>query len=262
MHYLLQYELASDYLERRGQYRAEHLRMAWEAVGRCELILGGALADPVDTAVLLFQGSSPEVAERFARADPYVQSGLVVRWRVRPWTTVVGEAATTPTKPADLEGKDSPAPGDGSTKAAATPFGGVTPILRVRDLRASIDFYVNVLGFKLDWQDPSIFASVSRGRCGIFFCEGDQGNPGTWLFIGVPDVEPLFEDFRAKGATVRHPPTNHPWAYEMQIQDPDGHVLRFGSDPKPDLPFGEWLDSRGVRWTGSRETGWTRVEPG
>jgi uncharacterized protein YciI len=61
--------------------------------------LGGALTDPVDNAVLLFQGDSPAVAERFAAADPYVKNGLVKGWRVRPWTTVVGADASTPVRP-------------------------------------------------------------------------------------------------------------------------------------------------------------------
>jgi uncharacterized protein len=96
MHYLLMYDLVDDYVERRGEFRAEHLRLAWESAGRGELQLGGALADPVDLAVLLFSGASPKVAEDFAKADPYVRAGLVRRWRVRPWTTVVGQDAATP----------------------------------------------------------------------------------------------------------------------------------------------------------------------
>lgn len=99
MHYFLWYELAPDYLEKRARFRAEHLSLAWQAVERGELVLGGAVGDPVDTALLLFQGDSPAAAERFARADPYVRNGLVARWRVRPWTTVVGPAAATPVRP-------------------------------------------------------------------------------------------------------------------------------------------------------------------
>ncbi len=99
MHYLLIYDLAPDYLARRGEFRAEHLALAWQACARGELILGGALADPVDQAILLFQGGSPEVAERFVSADPYVKNGLVKGWKVRPWTTVVGESAATPVRP-------------------------------------------------------------------------------------------------------------------------------------------------------------------
>ena len=99
MHYLLIYDLAPDYLERRGALRAEHLTLAWQASERGELILGGALDDPVDAAVLLFEGDSPSVAERFAAADPYVANGLVTQWRVRAWTTVVGVDASTPVRP-------------------------------------------------------------------------------------------------------------------------------------------------------------------
>ncbi len=99
MHFLLMYDLASDYMERRPAFRDEHLRLCWQAVDRGELVLGGALADPPDVAILLFQGESPEAAEAFAGADPYVRNGLVRSWRVRAWTTVVGDDAATPVRP-------------------------------------------------------------------------------------------------------------------------------------------------------------------
>lgn len=98
-HYLLTYHVAADYLERRAQYRAEHLALAWMSAGRGELVLGGALEDPVDTACLLFDSDSPEVAEAFAKSDPYVREGLVERWSVRRWNTVVGELAAAPVRP-------------------------------------------------------------------------------------------------------------------------------------------------------------------
>jgi uncharacterized protein YciI len=96
MHYLLIYDLADRYLERRGQYRADHLELLEQCVERGELVLAGALADPVDGAVFLFQGDGPEAAEAFARNDPYVKNGLVTRWRVRKWLTVVGAGAASP----------------------------------------------------------------------------------------------------------------------------------------------------------------------
>lgn len=96
MHYLLFYELVDDYVERRAALRWAHLEKAWAASERGELVLGGALANPVDGAVLLFKGDSPAVAESFARADPYVTGGLVRSWRVREWTTVAGATASTP----------------------------------------------------------------------------------------------------------------------------------------------------------------------
>ena len=99
MHYLLFYDYSPDYLERRGEFREEHLKLAWAAVNRGELILGGAFAEPADGAVLMFQGESPDVAESFAAVDPYVKNGLVTGYRVRPWTTVVGEDAHAPVRP-------------------------------------------------------------------------------------------------------------------------------------------------------------------
>ena len=93
MHYLLFYDVVSDYVERRAAYRAEHLALAKKAVARGDLVLGGALGEPVDQSVLLFSGDSPAVAEAFAKADPYVTNGIVTKWRVRPWTTVVGRDA-------------------------------------------------------------------------------------------------------------------------------------------------------------------------
>ena len=98
MHYLLMYELAADYLERRGEYRTEHLKMAWDAQERGEIIVAGALSDPADMAVLMFQAESPEVVERFAKADPYVIHGLVTGYRIRQWNTVVGDLASTPVR--------------------------------------------------------------------------------------------------------------------------------------------------------------------
>ncbi|WP_168793810.1 YciI-like protein [Paraburkholderia aromaticivorans] len=98
MHYLLMYELVSDYLERRAAYRDEHLKLAWAATARGELLLAGALAEPTDAAMLLFQGDSAAAAEAFAKADPYVLAGLVTRWRVREWSTVVGEGAAKPVR--------------------------------------------------------------------------------------------------------------------------------------------------------------------
>jgi hypothetical protein len=96
MHYLLIYDVVPDYVERRAAYRAEHLALARAAAERGELLAGGALADPVDGAMLLFKADTPAVAEAFAKADPYVKNGIVTRWRVRKWTTVVGPWAAEP----------------------------------------------------------------------------------------------------------------------------------------------------------------------
>jgi len=95
-HFLLFYDFVPDYLERRVPLRPEHFKHARAAQDRGELLLGGALGDPVDAAVILFAGESRAVAERFAEADPYVSNGVVQAWRVREWMTVVGADAATP----------------------------------------------------------------------------------------------------------------------------------------------------------------------
>jgi uncharacterized protein len=99
VHYLLMYEFAPDYMSRRTEFRNEHLALAWQAQERGEVVLGGALADPPDMGLLLFRCESSGPAERFAQADPYVKNGLVTRWQVRKWTTVVGQDAATPVRP-------------------------------------------------------------------------------------------------------------------------------------------------------------------
>ncbi|MDB5667344.1 MAG: hypothetical protein JWL74_294 [Alphaproteobacteria bacterium] len=97
-HYLLSYELAPDYLERRPAFRDAHLALAWKAAGTGALLLGGAVGDPIESALLLF--TNAEAAAQFAAADPYVSEGLVRSWRVTPWATVVGPTAANPVRPA------------------------------------------------------------------------------------------------------------------------------------------------------------------
>lgn len=93
-HWLLRYRFAADYLERRGAFRADHLRIAWDAADAGTLILGGAVGDPPDEGLIVF--TTRAAAEAFARADPYVAEGLVIEWTVKPWTTVIGPLAATP----------------------------------------------------------------------------------------------------------------------------------------------------------------------
>jgi uncharacterized protein len=88
-YYLLVYHVIDDYVARRTPYREEHLLLAREARNRGELVLGGALADPVDMALLVFRTDNKTVVEQFVQRDPYVLNGLVVRWEIRPWTVVI-----------------------------------------------------------------------------------------------------------------------------------------------------------------------------
>ena len=90
MYYLLSYDYADNAVERRAPYREAHLKLAREFQERGELLLGGAFADPVDGAALVFRASDASLVEAFVNKDPYVASGLVRAWRIRPWTVVVG----------------------------------------------------------------------------------------------------------------------------------------------------------------------------
>ena len=91
-YFALIYEAVPDYVERRAAFRAQHLRVAAAATERGELLLGGAFADPVDRALLIFRAPDRAVVEDFARNDPYVVNGLVASWEVREWSVVVGAA--------------------------------------------------------------------------------------------------------------------------------------------------------------------------
>ncbi len=95
-HFLLIYEYAPNYLEKRAPLRPAHLELARASVARDELQLGGAVPqeDP-PYGLLLFKAETASVAEEFARGDPYVTQGVVASWRVREWITVVGEGALT-----------------------------------------------------------------------------------------------------------------------------------------------------------------------
>ena len=127
-------------------------------------------------------------------------------------------------------------------------FKSPAPILRVANVRASLAYYVDTLGFTMDWDSGGLI-SVTRDGCTIFLCEWDQGQRGTWVWVGVTDAGALHAELVAKGARVRFPPTNYEWAYEMQVEDLDGNVLRLGSSPRPDEPYGAFLDGAGVLWS-------------
>lgn len=117
----------------------------------------------------------------------------------------------------------------------------IAPILYIKDMSRSLAFYVDLLGFKkAEWGDDN-FTSINRDNSGLYLCKGGQGSPGTWVWIGFDgDIFSLHQKFIANGVTIKLPPTNFSYAYEMQIIDPDGHVLRFGTDPNENEPFAEW----------------------
>jgi catechol 2,3-dioxygenase-like lactoylglutathione lyase family enzyme len=119
-------------------------------------------------------------------------------------------------------------------------FEGASPILRVANMKASVRYYVEVLGFRnVEWGSDD-FTQVNRDSAHIYLCRDDQGCRGTWAWVGVEDAQELYDEYRASGAKIRQPPRNYLWALEMHVEDLDGHVLRFGSEPLADRPLEEW----------------------
>ena len=90
MYYILFYQTVDNYVERRAPFREQHIAYANAAHARGDLVMAGALAEPADSAVLVFKGEGASVAEEFAERDPYVMNGLITAWHVRPWTVVIG----------------------------------------------------------------------------------------------------------------------------------------------------------------------------
>ena len=109
----------------------------------------------------------------------------------------------------------------------------IQPILRVENMQTALRFYVDVLGFANAPWGSEDFTAVSRDGAAIYLCRGGQGRGGAWIWIGVEDARELHEDLRARGAAIRQGLTNHSWALEFHVEDPDGNVIRFGSDPLP-----------------------------
>ena len=117
------------------------------------------------------------------------------------------------------------------TDGSPTYLEGSSPILRVENMENALDFYIGKLGFQNAPWGWDGFTSVNRDRAGIYLCRGGQGHGGAWVWIGVEDATKLHDEFTAKGVSIRMPLTNFDWALEFQVEDPDGNVLRFGSEP-------------------------------
>ncbi|MFY9843661.1 MAG: VOC family protein [Terriglobales bacterium] len=133
-------------------------------------------------------------------------------------------------------------------ESATNSLGSAIPVFRVKDVDASIAYYLNALGFELRWRAPDGFACVAREKCSIFLTDDNQSQPRMWVWIGVQDVRALHDEYVTSGGKIRNPPNNFEWALEMQVEDLDGNVLRIGSDAEKEKPLGIWPDADGIRW--------------
>lgn len=123
--------------------------------------------------------------------------------------------------------------GASPAEQSANRFESAVPILNVKDVTASISYYVEKLGFykEWDWGSPPSFGCVFRDSVRIFLCHDAQGGRGMWISVFIRDVDALHEDYRKSGAIIRQAPANFPWGLrEMNVEDLDGHRLRIGSE--------------------------------
>lgn len=112
----------------------------------------------------------------------------------------------------------------------------VTPQFRITNERRSVQFYVQGLGFEIDWVhrfEPGflVFMQLTRSGQTIFLTEhsGDCQVGGAAYFV-VPDVDECYRECVSRGVNVKSPPNDMPWGpREMVIKDPDGNSLRFAS---------------------------------
>lgn len=109
------------------------------------------------------------------------------------------------------------------------------PILPVRDLKQSIAYYTETLGFTLDWSGD-VTCGLSRDNCALMLSTEVKPAGSAWVWIGLED-DTLFAEYRKRGVKVRQEPRNEPWAYEMKFEDPDGNVLWLGTETRKDLPL-------------------------
>jgi len=126
------------------------------------------------------------------------------------------------------------------SEASAIFFERANPILRVDNMAIAVQYYVDVLGFTNASWGNEYFTSVSRDHAGIYLVVGEQGNVGSWAWIGVGDAAKVHEELLAKGANIQQGPRNYPWALEIHVKDPSGNILRMGSEPICDRPYDPW----------------------
>ena len=112
----------------------------------------------------------------------------------------------------------------------------INPSLDVQDLPTSIQYYVEVLGFELHVETPTL-GIVERDGHQIHFRKGGRDSAAARVWIGVEDIAVLYEQYSTRRVKIEQEPTNYSWAYQMVIEDPDGNLLIIGSGPLEGVPF-------------------------
>ena len=119
-----------------------------------------------------------------------------------------------------------------TTAPAPLKFMQAAPILPVRNLTQSVDFYTTKLGFKREWDygDPVALVCVGRDQHCIYLSQAGEGAPRSSVYVHVSDVNAMLRDIAANGVLPIEGPVDRAWGMrEMIVEDPDGHRLRIGS---------------------------------
>ena len=107
------------------------------------------------------------------------------------------------------------------------------PTLRIRSYEAAKQFYVEGLGFEIDWEwrhEPGfpVFMQLSRGLLRLYLTEHEEdcALPGL-AYLYVSDVDAWQLEMLQRGIVVEEAPVDQPWGNrEMLLRDPDGNGLR------------------------------------
>jgi uncharacterized glyoxalase superfamily protein PhnB len=112
-------------------------------------------------------------------------------------------------------------------------FLGVIPELPVLDVDASLAYYRDILGFRVEGRHlgetgEAVFGSVLRGRTNIYISKKNDAIAKSYCWIGVDEVDKLFAALKARGARVVEEPIDKPWGYrQFTLEDITGHNLTF-----------------------------------
>ena len=114
-----------------------------------------------------------------------------------------------------------------------------TPILRIFDLAKAKAFYVDLLGFRIDWEhrfEPGypLYMQVSRDGVRLHLSEhhGD-GTPGQVVFVDITGLDAFHAELHAKGSRAEIEPGPNPNMRVLSLWDPFGSRLRFAETARP-----------------------------
>lgn len=118
------------------------------------------------------------------------------------------------------------------------------PILNVRNVAASLEYYLDRLGFEkgFTWPPPCNWPGVSpvmptygevrRGNFALHLAQNEEPGTPNWVYLDLAsssDLELLYQEYQASGARIKEAPTDKEWHMrEMLVEDLDGHTLRIG----------------------------------